>query len=61
LFLVPKALRGRDYKTGDDLASSLANNNRKRGSQGRRSIFGKSRNKKAKRGNKKDPLRSFTV
>ncbi|KAI6190766.1 hypothetical protein M3Y97_00154200 [Aphelenchoides bicaudatus] len=59
-YMVPKALRGRDYKSGDDLASSLGNN-RKRRFNNRRPIFGKSRNKKAKRGNTKDPLRSFTV
>jgi ATP-dependent RNA helicase DDX56/DBP9 len=59
--LVPKALRGRDYKSGDDLASSLSNNTRKRRGGGGRAIFGRSRNKKSKRGNTRDPLRSFTV
>lgn len=59
--LVPKALRGRDYKSGDDLASSLAADNKRRRVSRRRPIFGKSKNKKAKRGNTNDPLRSFTV
>jgi ATP-dependent RNA helicase DDX56/DBP9 len=59
-YMVPKALRGRYYKSGEDQASSAMSNNRKR-RPARRSIFGQGRNKKAKRGNTNDPLRSFTI
>ena len=63
LFSVPKALRGRDFKSSEELQASGDNKNQKRrkGSGGR-SIFGKTRPKKTKRrGDSDDPLRTFTA
>lgn len=59
--LVPKALRGRDFKTGDELNASLGKSGRKRRAGNGRRIFGNPRNKKTKSGRDNDPLRSFKI